>query len=105
MLDHLVAELLQRRQDSLLGSPAVRGHDVSGRHGKAGYLVACYAVAGGLPPEAVELPEPRPAQERLPLPRGECQRRAVRVLGVADRDAAFGQAGHLDAVAVAVAEG
>src|ERR1700727_807151 len=50
--------------------------------------------------EAVELPEPRAAEERLPFVRREAQHRPAGILAVAEADRATGQVRHLHAVAV-----
>jgi hypothetical protein len=55
---------------------------------------------GLLSAEVVELPVLCTAEKSVPFPRGEAEHRAGGVLGVAHADAAIGQAGNLDAVAV-----
>src|SRR5262249_48680800 len=71
---------------------------------RAAYPGPGRAWSGRRSAEAVELAAPGARQERVPLGRGEPEHRSGGVLAGPDADPAVGQAGHLDAGAVGVAE-
>jgi hypothetical protein len=58
-----------------------------------------------VPAETIEFPVSDAAEERMPLVRREPENRPFAVPAVADADPAAGQVRHLDAVAVAEAQG